>query len=625
MKRLVVWCLIAWGWTAPAWGGPRAERPDRIHFAGLYLYRLGVDEAQWQRMLKAPEITYICSQFACNHISDRERRRVREASRAGKRVVAQLWYGGWGDQTWSYYSLAHIAMDPKIRQDFFDRILDPTIEALGPENLYAAHLLEETGMQFGVDIDEAGDPEDLWDGNDNGSNWDQPSWLGRGGVRGYIGGPYVVNIRRYNEPFRHDTGLDMRRCPVWNGAAWQAYRRWVSMNLEAGAHVAFAKHLHKKYPKVKAFAWDSIATDGCGATNIEAMREHLDGIIMDPYSNSHGIYNSVRAPRMVAPHLEIVAILWGVNDKPKGEMLNRAVSAYLGGADVIGFFGDKTAYTSDASAKRRIDMFRPFTKLRPFEHQPKVLLVTGRTQDFGGSPAMMTHLACYDITTHNEGHLVDLKRYELVILYEAWHRDIEPYVKGGGLVLIVSPYRDLKFIEKERYLVRPRRRDTAWGRKDIEYRPSAWWREHMHLQAHYPLTLAYRVAWKAGRKDVQQDLAFVFDVGKGTVCYAPLVTTWPYPPKPRLSALRWLLSDLARGLLLRAGRDGTARTCLADRAMGGGYLRMPSRDAQTTGYALFRQGDVRFQPTRLSGVDLVRGVRDPVLGPACSSAILRKK
>ncbi len=97
-------------------------------------------------------------------------RRTREAREANKRIVAQLWYGGWGRCNWSYYSLAHIAMDPKIREDFFRNVLDPTIDRLGPENLYAVHLLEETGMQFGTDLDEPGDPDDLTDGDDNGSN-----------------------------------------------------------------------------------------------------------------------------------------------------------------------------------------------------------------------------------------------------------------------------------------------------------------------------------------------------------------------------------------------------------------------------------------------------------------------
>jgi len=615
--------MLVWPVAAGA-GAPRAGRPERVHFAGLYMYRLNVDEAAWQRVLHAPEITYICSQFACNRISDRERRRVREAARAGKRIVAQLWYGGWGDQTWSYYSLAHIAMDPKIRQDFFDKILDPTIDALGAENLYAAHLLEETGGQFGVDIDEAGDPDDLWDGNDNGSNWDQPSWLGVGGVPGYIGGPYVVNIRRYNDRFRKDTGFDMRRCAVWGAEQRAAYRRWVSVNLEAGAHVAFAKHLHTKYPRVKAFTWDSIATDGCGASNLEAMRDHVDGLIMDPYSDSQGIYKNVRSARLVAPHLEIIAILWGVDDKPAGEMLNRGVSATLGGADVIGFFGDK-AYGSDATAKARIDAFRPFTRLRQFEHRPKVLLVTGRTQDYAGSPAMMVGLASYDITTHNEGHLVDLAPYDLVILYYAWHRDVERYVKRGGQVLIISPYMDLRFIEKEKHLVRPRRRDTDWRRQDIAFRPGAWARQQLRLQEHYPITIHALPPWKAGRPGVQHDLVFLFDVGKGAVCFAPLAPPWPYPPRERLNALRRLFADLARGLLVRAGHPRTAEACVADRAVGMGYLRMTSTDGKTTGWAVFRQGRLPFKPVPLSGVDAVRGLRNPVLGPDCSSVILQKR
>lgn len=144
-----------------------------------------------------------------------------------RRVVLQLWWGGSGRYNWSKYSLAHISMDPEIRREFFADVTDPLLEAVGPENVYGAHLLEETGMQFGVDVDVAGIPEDLSDGDNNGSNWDQPTWLGVGGIVGYLGGPYVPNIRRYNQQFKADTGLDMREAPLWSYTkGWPIYREW---------------------------------------------------------------------------------------------------------------------------------------------------------------------------------------------------------------------------------------------------------------------------------------------------------------------------------------------------------------------------------------------------------------
>lgn len=602
-------------------GACHAKRLDHIHYGGVYMYRMQMEEEAWQRVLNTPEVTYVCSQFGCGGLTETEIRRVREAKQKGKRVVAQLWYGsGSGKFNWSYYSLANIAMDPKIRQDFFDKVLDPTIDALGPPNLYGAHLLEETGMQFGVDLDEPNDPEDLWDGDDNGSNWDQPSWLGSGGVPGYIGGPYVLSVRRYAKEFTQDTGRDLRMAPVWSGADWLTYRKWVSAKLEEGAMVAFADHLHKKYRGIKAFTWDAVGWDGCGANSMASLRGRVDGLIMDPYSDGPGNYAAVRAARMVDPSIEIIAVLWGCDDNPSGERMNRFVSAYLGGADVLLFFGDESPRKEDTWSER-VKQVQPFTTLPPFFHHPKVLLVTGRTQDWGGSPTMITGLTSYDVMSSFEAELVDLKSYDLVVLFEGEHPRLKEYVEGGGLAVVIGPWCCPDFLMAGGFLVAPRPRDTDWQSKEVDHHPNDWWRQNLRLAETYPLTLGSRRPWKVTNASVHQDLAFFMPLGKGALCYAPLQTVYPFPPKERLNAYRQLLTDLARGMLLHGGKEKTARDCIADPSVGAGYLRMQSDDGKITGFCLFRQGEVPFKPFRVDGRDVLRSLDNPTLGPEVSSAV----
>ncbi len=598
-----------------------AARPGGISYGGTYLYHLNVPEDAWQRLLAAPEVTYICSQFSCGAIGEQEARRVREAKAAGKRVVAQLWWGGSGRFNWSYYSLANIAMDPEIRRAFCDNVLDPTLAALGPENLYGAHLLEETGMQFGTDVDEPGDPVDLWDGDDNGSNWDQPALLGAGGVPGYIGGPYILNVRRYAERFTRDTGLDLRGAPLWSGRDFTVYRQWVAVNLQAGAANAFADHLHAKYPGLKAFTWDGPAWDGCGATNLVAMRDHIDGLIMDPYSDAPGNYAAVRAARLLAPSAEIIAVLWGVDDQPAGEMVNRFTSAYLGGADVLAYFGD-TSQNGDQTWQERLTQVRPFLRLPAFTHHPRVLLITGHTQDWAGSPSMLTGLISYDVVPALEAPSVPLAPYDLVILFEAEHPGLEAYVRGGGRALYVDAMSAPDFLARAGALTAPPVKATPWAGLDLSFRPAAWWREHLALAEEYPLRLSSRRAWQAVGAEGGGEPCFFLRVGAGAVCFAPLRTTWPFPPPERLSAFRRLLTDLARGLLLEAGKAETARTCLADPAHGSGYLLMQSDDRQVIAGCRFRSGELTLTPLPLPGRDVLSGEETPTLGGTCRTAVI---
>lgn len=607
---LLLWCALTC----------RAERPGRIHYGGVYLYRFNLarepdaDQERWQRMLKTPEVTYLCSQVSAPDPGEKVVRRVREAAAAGKRVVLQLWWGGSGRYNWSKYSLAHIAMDPEIREQFFDEVIDPLIDRVGAENVYGAHLLEETGMQFGVDLDVPGVPGDLTDGDDNGSNWDQPSWLGVGGVVGYIGGPYVPNILRYNEQFKRDTGFDMREAAIWrHDGGWPAYREWVSKNLEAGAMVAFADHLHAKYPTIKAFTWDSIDWGGAGANNMRAMAGKIDGIIMDPYTTAAGIYAAVRAPRLIDPKVEIIAVLWGCDDKPAGEMLNRAVASYAGGSDVVMFYGDKS-YEKAGSWQARVRQFAPFTKLPPYEISPPVLLITMHYT----WQNRLTGFAWFDAISRLEAGPIDLSRYDLVVLYaDGSHPKLQEYVRNGGRVLAMNP---LPFLFDEG-LVQEKKLSTHPRKEDLDYRPTNWWREKLHLDEHYPLHVSRRLTYEPGAANVRKDHVLLIPYGKGEICLVQCQTGNHFSPPERLEGLRRLLADLARGLLLRAGKEASAEAAIYRKQEGMGYLKIPNVTGDTVTYCVAGRGEV--DPLRLAGRNLI-GKASPVLGRDVRAAILSK-
>jgi len=597
------------------------ERLDRVHYGGVYLYRFTldrnnpeVDEERWQRILNTPEATYVCSQVSAPAPGERVIRRVREAAAAGKRVVLQLWWGGAGRYNWSKYSLAHIGMDPEIRQEFFAEVVDPLFAAVGSGNVYAAHLLEETGMQFGVDLDVPGAPHDLTDGDDNGSNWDQPTWLGRGAVAGYIGGPYVPNIRRYNEQFKRDTGFDMEEAAIWSRTGgWGAYREWVSAKLEAGAMNAFADHLHRNHPSIKAFTWDALDWGGCGANNMRAMKGKVDGLIMDPYSKAAGIYAAVRGPRLIDPDLEIIAVLWGVDDKPEGEMLNRAAAAYAGGADVIAFFGDKS-FESEGTWRERVRQFAPFTRLPPFETRPPVLLITMHAS----WAKRLCGFAWFDAVSRLEAGPVDLSRYALVVLYAGGdHPGLREYVRNGGRVLATGP---LPFL-LDQGLIAERGLATHPRKEEIDYRPNAWWREQFGLDELYPLQVSRRLTYEPAAEGVRKDHALLIPYGKGEICLLQSRCGWNYAPPDRLRGRQRLLADLARGLLARAGKTELAEAALSDERTGLGWLKVRNTAGNLTTHCVAVTEEAKSLP--LSGKNLI-GPDSPIVGKDVRGAVIKR-
>ena len=130
---------------------------------GCMVYNNGLrfSEEELQRLEASTEVQYVGVQIG--GIAPHYREVASRLAASGKKLVVQVWYG-----SWSRFSFANIAMDSKIRADFFREIIDPVIDAIGPENIHAIHMLEETGMQFATDSLEPGDPENLLDGTGGG-------------------------------------------------------------------------------------------------------------------------------------------------------------------------------------------------------------------------------------------------------------------------------------------------------------------------------------------------------------------------------------------------------------------------------------------------------------------------
>ena len=127
----------------------------------IYPYKLSMPEDQYQRLLNSRETEYVGIQLACSpdFKDEQTQERVRQLVKAGKKIVLQIWFGMGPPFSWERYNFPNIALDSVVREEFFASATDVMIDYFGRENLYAVHLMEETGMQFGWDVDMPGRPD----------------------------------------------------------------------------------------------------------------------------------------------------------------------------------------------------------------------------------------------------------------------------------------------------------------------------------------------------------------------------------------------------------------------------------------------------------------------------------
>ena len=585
-----------------------------------YLCDERLQEEQFERMLACKDADYAGFQIITSpgYSKDIVQKRFAKLKEAGKRVVLQLWYGPGKPFSWERYNYPNVALDPKIRKEFFAKVTDPLLDFVKPENLYAVHIMEETGMQFGWDVDIPARIERDDDGFESGNSFDNPSnfpW-----DRG-LSGPEVRTIRHYNDLFKKDTGLDMLFYPVWSNKEMATYKNWVQVTMEAGMHTRFADHVHEKYPGLKVYSFNM-------GPALVPQAKVLDGQFIDPYTDTTGVYMSLRGfRRIMRPEMDLVSMVWGNRDKPMEQRMPQQAAAYLAGSNVLSTFGD--GELKDPQWLKTVhESVRPFLGLPVFRASPRTLVLYGEGwgATLRNAQFWITGFANYDALDPNIGASFNLKQYDLILSWGVWDREILEWVRDGGVLVAVHPPDD--FVLKEGYLEEKGTR----GRKTIEYHPDKWMKENLHLRDSYSLELDMVQEYDVKNKDAvhQDQFLSVFPYGKGLVVWLPAIC-WVHPPwkyEPSWEAYRQLLTDICRGALQYKGENETAMKCFDDPALGNDYLHAVSDDGRTEVYVLLvdAHGSNR-SPTSfvVPGLDRVSGKENARLSQEQPVIVIHKE
>ncbi len=571
----------------------------------IYPYQINrLTQEQFNRFLQS-EARYLGLQMFVRPGSPDEItvQRLNLAGSYNKKAIVQIWFGPARPFSWERYNFPHLALDKKIAAELFSQGIDPLLKALNPRNIHAVHLLEETGMQFAWDVDMPGRPDRDDDGYENGNSYDNPAnflWSRS------LSGPEVLTIRRYNELFRKETGLDMRYYPVWTQSQMATYRKWVQERMEAGAHISFAHHIHSRYPGLRVYAFNS-------GTALIPQSKFLDGHFLDPYTNTLGVYISLRDCRMVMrPDEELVAMLWGNREKLEHLRLAQMAAAYLAGADILSTFGDKELEEETWLEKVRKSV-QPFLKLPRFVQKPVALVLHGR--NFGATLQhvyfWITGFTQFDTCPEWAQDVVSLKPYEVIVSWGSWHKDLLPWVKNGGILLAVVPPAE-KLTPAGFSLISPKTE-----RKTFLYQPDTWMQENFHLKENYQLDLDVFSSFSlsAGHRD---DFLYICRYGEGLIVVLPALchvqAPWKY--EPSWEVYRKLLVDICRGALLYQKKERLISQCLVDSSLGYDYLKATSADGRVTVYLLHadqhgEKGSLTSFP--VPGRDLISGRTNAVL------------
>ena len=569
---------------------------------GCMVYNNGLrfEEEELKRLEASTEIQYVGVQIGgvAPHYGEVASR----LAASGKKLVVQVWYG-----SWSRFSFANIAMDSKIRADFFREVIDPVIDAIGPENIHAIHMLEETGMQFATDKIEPGDPENLLDGTDGG--YDSPFYTGWShSSRQRYGGPWILTLRRHNDDFKRFSGYDLFEAPIWQGPERGLFRRWVGQHVQAQAANRFAEHIQKKYPGILATTWDGPNFGGNVMSDTPAMMNSVDGFTANAYSSPLRNYIFARTQRSLDFDKEFEFITW-VGRKSKQDANKRSAmlaGIYAVGSNMISLWEEpRRCYQDPELWELMKGIYGKFSKLPVFRHTPEVFVIAGRWD----IPSQ--YLKAFDVAHAHDAQGIGLGRYKLVLAHRADHPGMKEYVADGGLAVFVG---NPSFLQKQGILVP--------GEKPVDfsgtYEPDDWWRKTFDLKASYKISAKGDPDFAAG-KDIHKANGIAYHVryGKGEVLVLPGA------PANDGADPDWqfLLYDLIKGLLHRNGLDDTFTKHFSGRDSGGKYFQITSDDGAVTCCFYYSVGQ-KGPPVQVDGVDVLTGDKDPVLGPGRSAAIV---
>lgn len=542
----------------------------------IYPYNLkSLSEDEYNRFLKCKEAEYLGIQVNLgNGKNELLKRRMEELTKNGKKIIVQLWWGAGKPYSWERYNFPNIAFDKNIREEFF-KIIDDWIKYIGSENIYGIHFLEETGMQFGWDISMPARPDKDNDGYQFGSNYDNPAnflWSRS------ISGPNVLTIKKYNEIFKKDTGLDMRYYPIWTSEEMKIYENWVQTKMEAGAHIEFAKHIHKNFPGMKVYAWNSRIA-------LIPQREFLDGQWQNPYTHTIWVYMSLRGVRKILKdNQELLSMVWGNREKDEKERLIQQAACYIAGSNILSTFGD-SELKEDKYLNIVKNSVKPFLGLPVFKSEPEVLVLCG--ENWGATlrevSFWITGFSHYDVCYPWMDNIIDINSYKFIFSWGRWHKDLKEWVKKGGIFVSVNP--PLNFLDEEGYIKRIRkpRKET------FEYKPKDEIKEILKLNNSYSLNLDFHWEIEVLKEEIISDkFIYIIPYGNG---YIILINAIPYvgPPwqyEEYFEVYRQLLTDICRGILIYMSKKNFAEKYFNNPKFGNDYFCANSSDGKITVYIL---------------------------------------
>ena len=407
-------------------------------------------EEEMERILKAKEVEYIGTQEAPGTVNEEVKKKYERLAKEGKKIILDIWWGPDGDYNWDKYNFPDISQDEKLRKEFFEKVIDPVIEAIGPENIYGVHMLEETGLWYGYE------------------KTIHPHYK--------IPNINTPNIRKYNWLLKKDTGLDMDLSPIWNNEEKFAFWRWASKTISsASAHKVFSQYIHKKYPKIKAFQFEGlpdVAWMDC-FTEYKVMINDFDGIFTDNYSSPKNTY-FLNAYRTMAPTKEIVALIAGYFSTPGSDeevekiKRERFKYAYFAGMDGIGFFEPDEVrvkgpdYSEPKVWEQNLRIFKEYYNKVVYKEKRKIL-ITGTNMCVGGY-GMDGYFPYIDIENFSfipagEFRLIEPDEYEIIVIFGPNYPGKNPmwnneYMNKKYNVDSVFDYKKLNgFVEKGGILI----------------------------------------------------------------------------------------------------------------------------------------------------------------------------
>ena len=592
--------------------GAFAEAPGRVRSATMAYAFTYLDEETFQRLRDARPLDYVLVEtysMKDQQRIDKEVSRVKALAAAGKRVVLQFW---WGPEDWGHYSFPHFAFDPELLDKFMNEKIAPKLAAFEPGDVYGIHLLEETGVQFGIDFVGHTDPSDPFQRDaelsKKGDTYDQKHYADWGALRG---GPEIPNLLRYNDQFKQRTHLDMRKWRQWDYTDRYVFDRWCSRRVQAAGHGAVLRRIKALRPDLKIFTWDYPFMEGeLNRTKWADYLDVVDGFIQDPYLPAYAIFAEARLTHTLAPEKESIIILMG-GHAPDRVKRTRLTAAYMGGADVIGFFESPAGmdFTVPSALKQNLALHKTMTSLPVFDKKSRVLLVGDHSLRAGYA---WMRLKYYDFISRWEMRSMDISDYDVVIIHSSggygtseilWQDDklmtergthslldaaqLESFVANGGLLVLSGLFNidaDSGFFLSQ-YLTTANAPHIRPNNVDPGKREPAFWNDAVGLTGSYYfpiLDLPVNVRSDA----VKRDVGYYVEHEKGAVWFYPAIFAEdnPYrgPGSDVAKTYTRFLTDVVGGLCRHRGLDAVAEQYFPEPTQKGAFLLTTSDDGKIT-------------------------------------------